>query len=363
MITVEASTLAAAMAHASAIPSARNTIPILSHARLIARDGMLEITTTDMDIQFQTTIPLAQAGELAIAVDAGRITDVAKNAPAGAQMTLTMDGRQLIVKTGRSRYRLPVLAPGDLPDMADKFKGNARIIVPAPALAAMITRTVWSVSSETTRYYLCGILLNGQPGTLTMAATNGHTLVELETDWEWPAGAHDVIVPTKLANLICRLIGKGTGEVQICWSDAMMQLRIGDATLLGKMIDGQFPDYRRIIPPESNVTLIDPEQLRAALRRVAMMVEGKTRIIRMEREAGKVTLSGASEDGADACEEIPAEVEPFPKVGFNAAYMASALEHLGGDTLRIDQQDPASPGLFRRQPADKARVVIMPCRV
>jgi DNA polymerase-3 subunit beta len=110
--------------------------------------------------------------------------------------------------------------------------------------------------------------------------------------------------------------------------------------------------------------LLDPGDVRDALRRVLLVAEGKTRIIRLERAANKITLSSLSPEHGEATEEIPAEVDAagFGVVGFNAAYLASALEHLGGDTLRIDQDTPGSPGLFRRQPADKARVVIMPCR-
>src|SRR5690606_2997652 len=142
---------------------------------------------------------------------------------------------------------------------------------------------LWSVCNEAHRPYLSGPLLHGEGGRLTLAACNGHTLVQVVTDSDLPAGASDIILGPKFCRIAQSLAGEAKEPVTLAWREGKASLDAGSVSLIGKAIEGTFPDYRRVIPGESTRVVVDPESLRDAVRRVTMIATEKTRAIKLER--------------------------------------------------------------------------------
>lgn len=361
---VEAAALAAAMRHAASVVEARGTNPILAMARLVAAGDSLELTTTNLDIEYRQTIALAApcAAPFALAVDAGRLAAIAGVAGRGAQIAMDKEGAGLVLKSGRSRWNLPVLPVDDFPvmpaEMADSLEADGG------ALAALLRRVDWSTDTVQARYYLCGTLLDGEAGKLRAVTTNGHCLTAVDSAIDWPEWAQDAIVPQKLARLVAVLADEAGGAVRIGWTSTKLRIEAGAVTVTGKLIDGAYPDYRRLFPSEpGQASVVDPEQMRTAIRQIALISRERTRALRLERREGVIALGLTSADYGSAQAEVAASTEPGPDMGINAEYLAGALEAIGGDSVEMTQRQPGEIIMIRRVVSDGAAVLIMPMRL
>lgn len=360
---IEAGVLSRAMKSAAAIVKGTNTIPILANARIETKGAELEIVTSNLDTEYRQLVPLVSGSGLSTTIDAKKLSALAGAAASeGAQMSFSLKDSRMTVKSGRSRWVLPALPATDFPLMPFESEGVAASFA-GKDLAAMIGRTVWSALNESTRPHLSGIFLNEEAGKLRAACTNGHTIVVLDTETDWPAGAPEIIVPADFARVLERLSAEAP-RVDLVWDDRKIRATIGEASVTGKLVDGTFPDYRRVIPADvQNPLSADPETLRKALRRIELIGTEKSRSIVFEPGNGIIDLrmSDTSSSG-EASEQVPASCEAGAKSAFNVAYLAGALEAVGGDTVEIHQADPQAVALIRRTVRDGAICGVMPMR-
>lgn len=361
-IVIEAGVLASAMKDAAAIVQSRNTVPIMANACLRAEGDRLEIVTSDLEVEFRQQVELRSGGTLATTADARRLAALASAAEKGAQMKLSLGDTRLTISSGRSRWVLPVLPADDFPVMGAGQMAK-EVAMPAKDLAEALARVTPCISTEETRYYLNGILFHPEEGQLRFAATDGHKLAAFTTDQSYPADAPEIIVPRRYCEAMQRLAAGHGGTVSFAWDTGKIRATIGPATLTGKVIDGTFPDYRRVIPPTGEPALVDPALLRAAIKRVQLVSTEKTRAVRLARSAGKMVLSVTSPEAGEASEEVAAENSVEQECGFNSIYLDTMLAAIGGDSIEIHHADPAAPALFRRAVADGMIGVVMPMRV
>ncbi|MGX7896871.1 DNA polymerase III subunit beta [Tsuneonella sp. HG222] len=362
-VTVAAKALADAMKHAAAVVEGRNTIPILANVRLVADGATLSLTTSNLDVEFTRDLALTAPAVLETTVDARKLALLAGAAEKGAQISLRdEEGKRLIVTTGRSRWVLPslpitdfpMISPGDLP---------AQVSVGGSVLAAGLRRVLPFVGVEEHRPYLHGPLLNPEGGQVRLASTNGNCLMAAPVAVAWPDGAPEVILGPKWCRIAEALAGEADGEVTLEWGERIARLTSGGVVLTGKVLSGQFPDYRRVIPPEGDRVVCEPALLSAAAKRVSLVANEKTRAVKVDRAQGKLTLSVTSPEGGTASEELPADCGAGHAAGFNAAFLDTMLAAIGGDTIEIHHADPGAPALFRRAVSDGAVGVVMPMRV
>lgn len=360
-VTLEASALAAAMRQAAAVVEARNTIPILANVRIEVVGDALELVTTDLDIECRRMVPLAApGGALACTVDARRLAMLAQAVPAGAQLGMAIDetGR-LLVTSGRSRWVLPVLPVTDFPTLPFEADGTA-LEVPGKVLAEAIARTAPSVSTEQIRYYLCGTLLDTEDGKLRFVSTDGARAFVAQTGVPL-ADPPEMIVPAKFMAALKGMAEAGPVGLEL--HRTRLRARQGDTVLTGKAIDGTFPQYRRIVPPEGTPLRVDPVLLRAALKRVGLVASKQTEVVKLALEPDRLTVSVTDPAGGTASEEVACECGDTFEVGFCARYLDQMLEVVGGDSVEIHIASPGSPALFRRVVSDAAFGVLMDYRI
>lgn len=360
MITVETAALAAAMKHAANVVESRNTIPILFNVRLIADGDTLELTSTNLDIEFRQRLPLVDGGALSITVDARRLSAIAGAFDKGSQTRLEMDEKRLVVKSGRSRFLLPTLPVDDFPVMPYDASTPA-LEIDGTVLAKAIARVEHAISTEETRYYLNGVFFNAENDKLRFAATDGKRAMVLDLDAAWPKAAPEVIVPAKLARTLRGLVDEA-GPVTLQWDIRKFRCEIGNITVTGKTIDGTFPDYRRILPKPGDAPMdVDPEALRAALRRVDLIASGiKDRCMIFETGEDVLNITARANEGDEVGEQVPATCQPGTRIGFNTAFLAATLEAIGGDTVEIHTTGPKDPVLFRRKVGGDGCGLLMP---
>jgi DNA polymerase-3 subunit beta len=351
------------MKSASAVVASRNTIPILANVLLRTTPGSdLELVTTDLDCEYRQRIACGVDGDLATTVDARRLTALLGTVEKGARISLSPDGHRLIARAGRARWTLPALPVDDFPVIAGEMP-QAAISLPGKDLARHLRRVAWAVADDVTRYYLCGVLFNPEAGKLALAAANGHCCIQDVTSFDWPEGAPDALVPTKAVQQLIAL-GEAADRVTIAWDNRHMRATAGEVTFTSKLIDGAFPEYRRIIPAEvDQPASFDPAAIIRAARATTIVASGKTRSVKLSRQTDLIRVEVVDNEGGTACEEVPASTPERPETGVNAQYLIQALDALGGETVELHHAHPGAPMLFRRAPADGARVVVMPMRV
>ena len=369
-LTVEAKALLKALGHGQSVVERRNTIPILSNVLLHAQGETLGLSTTDLDMEIVEQVKAAVHTEGLVTVPAALLHDICRKMPAGADIELSYGGDdpRMVVKSGRSRFQLPVLQASDYPQM-NAADCTTSFEAPTAMLRSLIDRTRFAISTEETRYYLNGLFLhpmevNGATY-LRSVSTDGHRLALAEAPCEQAKDAPAVIVPRKTVAELRKLLDDAGETVTLRLSKAKVHVDLGFSTLTSKVIDGSFPDYSRVIPRDNaNLLQVDVELLSAAVDRVATVSQEKARSMRLTLKQGAIVLGVKNMDAGAAHEEVDADYSgPEFDIGFNARYVLDVCSQLKGETAQFAFSDPASPVLVT-DPADpSARFVIMPLRV
>ena len=379
-LSIERAELLKALGHVQSVVERRNTIPILSNVLLSASESGLALTATDLDIEIVESAhaDIKSPGE--ITAPAHTLYDIARKLPDGAEVSLATDGSnkgddRLSVEAGRSSFALPLLPPGDFPQMtADGF--SHEFDLPASDLRRLIDKTRFAISTEETRYYLNGIYLHAQPGDtdadgksgdrLRAVATDGHRLALAKVTL--PAGASGmpgIIVPRKTVTEIRRLVDTLEGDVHVQLSESKIRFSFAGAQLTSKLIDGNFPDYERVIPKSNPKRLVlDNKVFNAAVDRVATISQEKSRSIKMSLTENALALAVNTPEAGRASEDLMVDYEGEPlEIGFNARYIMDVAAQIEGRDATYHLADPASPALVRDSEDAESLFVLMPLRV
>lgn len=337
------------LGHIHAVVERKGTIPILANMLLTATEGRLAVVGTDLDIEVRAEVEAAVTEPGAITAPAGRLYDILRSLPAGAEMGLELSAGRLTVRSGRSRFQLPTLPAGDFPIFSEGSGGH-RGEVEAKALAWLLDHTAFSMSSDATRFTLCGAFLtladSGGGSLLRVVATDGARLAM--GDVPAPAaldGLPSMILPRKAVGELRRLLDGLTQEMVEVWSDGKRAtFKINGLQLATKLIDGQYPQYTRVIPSGlPRTATFDVALLNAAIKRAAILVAGeKLRSVRLALEEGRVTVrSRDPQDGSEAEEAVEVEYSGDPvELGFNTPYLLEALGQMSGRTATLEFGGP-----------------------
>lgn len=368
--TVEASAISGALAVASKIVERRNTIPILSNAYFDAAADRLLIRCTDLDLELSLTVPAKVSDAGKTTVPAHLLADMMRKIPAGAEASFEID-QQMVVKAGRSSFKMHVLPEDDFPIMSGADYSHT-IEMPGEQLYKLFSSVQFAISTEETRYYLNGIFFHARAGdkpTLRAVATDGHRLAKMEMPLPADAdGMPAVIIPRKTVAEIIRLAQTFTDQqVTLEVSDTKIRFTAGRTVIVSKLIDGTYPDYDRVIPPVSNkIARVDAKALAIAADRVATISSERGRAVKFEVKSGELALSVVNPDAGAAQDTIDVDYDAEPlEIGFNSKYLLDALNSLPGKIARISLTDAGSPTRFTAEDdlEDSFLVVLMPMRI
>ena len=376
-LTIERGALLKSLGHVQNVVERRNTIPILSNVLLEAGSNALGLTATDMDLTIIERVPVSVGTNGAATVPAHTLYDIVRKLPEGAQVEIggDGDGSQAVVRAGRSKFSLPTLPREDFPatsggDLPHKFSLGAK------ELRSLIDRSRFAISTEETRYYLNGIYLHVSDGKagkkgdaggqLRAVATDGHRLARVEM--AAPAGAAGmpgVIVPRKTVGELRKLIDETEEQIEVSLSDTRIRFAFDSVTLSSKLIDGNFPDYQRVIPTGNDKTMtVDRRMFAEAVDRVSTIASEKSRAVKIALKKGSMTLSASSPEYGSANEELEIGYDgPAIEIGFNARYLLDITGQLQGSEAEFKLADAASPTLLGDASDASALYVLMPMRV
>lgn len=355
---------------APASPS-RSTIPILNCARLTAADAFLKAEATDMDLKVADVAPAQVERPGQACVEAARLDAIVRALPAGSQVDLDWPegSAHLTVRAGRSRFSLGVVPAEDFPEFGP-MEGAHEFTLPIPSLRWLLRAVRYAISSEQTRYCLCGAFLHVDsetPDRLKACATDGRRLAMASLAIpEGARGMPGVILPSAAVDLLLKHLPE-KGDVEVAVTERAMAFRVAEAIWRTKLIDGQFPDYVRVIPTGGTIeATLDVKQTTAAIKRVGLAVDSEksgARMLAFDLAENSVRVRGRGET-SEAEETVECSLSGAAvTIGFNGAYLIAALEHAGGDTATLQIIDPGSPGRITNPADDSTLHVVMPARV
>ncbi|WP_454634456.1 DNA polymerase III subunit beta [Bradyrhizobium cenepequi] len=369
--TVEQAALLKVLGRVHRIVERRNTIPILGNILIEVEQDAVNLRATDLNIEITDRVRAEVARKGATTVPGYLLHDIVRKMPVGSQIVIEVDEAKspvMTVKSGRSRFTLQTLPVSDFPDLSFGDMTHS-FAMKGAELHRMIQRVEFAISSEETRYYLNGIFLHtrkdGNRHTLRSVATDGHRLARCDMDLpDGATGMAGVIVPRKTVSEVDRLFGGADLEVVIELSPGKIRFSGGDAVLTSKLIDGQFPDYDRVIPTNNEKVLkISRADLSSAADRVATVSTERGRAVKMSLAHDKATLAVSNPDAGNAVEELDAEYAfDALDIGFNSRYLHDIIAQISGETVEVKLADPGSPTLFAGEDADTL-YVLMPMRV
>lgn len=365
-LTINQKVLTKALAAASRVAPKNTTIPIISHVHFEAKSpNVVSIRATDLDIEITclADAKVEQGGSLC--VPAAQFRDIANKLNDGADVKIEIDDQRMTIKSGRSRFHLATLPAQDWPEITGKETPH-EFTIPSKDLAVMIGKVSFAMSSEETRYYLCGIYMHPVEGALRMVATDGHRLSRVEATV--PQGAEaipGVIIPRKTAGEVERLLKDAPSDVVIRLSQNFIRFELGSTVLASKLIDGTFPDYARVIPSSADKhAKINSAALSDAVARVSTIQSDRGRAVRFEFEGSVLELLVQNPDMGDARDEITVEWLPEKfVVGFNSQYVQDSVAALDCETVTMSFVDPGSPAILTNDRDPSMLTVLMPMRV
>ena len=370
--TIDRQTFLQGLYKTQGIIEKKSTINVLSHVLISSVADGVQLTSTDYDVIFIGTWPAEIQEPGAIAVNGRNLFEVVKSLPDLPVRIRSQSNHWIELHCGRSRFSLAGISPEEFPRLQEEADLPS-IRVPKATIQSMIDKTVFSVSNDETRMNLNGVFFQVQPREgdqvrLVMVSTDGHRLSKVEEIVEGVEGevvAAEAIVHKKGIFELKRLFEGPDAYTNIGFVNANTVFRNDGATMFIRRIEESFPDYNKVIPAESSISVHIPRSaFMDAIRRIATLTTNKASIIRLELRDDKLTLLSQNPEAGEGRDEIDVSYSGTPLViGFNFRYLLDVLGVINGDEVRFEINDQFSPGVIRSDEDPDATFVIMPMRI
>jgi DNA polymerase-3 subunit beta len=266
------------------------------------------------------------------------------------------------IRSGPAFFKIIGLSEAEFPPLPN-FQGSKEFRIPQQVLRDGLRKTSYAISTDETRYVLNGIFASFRDGKMTLVATDGRRLAMVDSDLEFPASHEtDVIIPTKAVQELQRLLGD-TGDVVVNLTSNQVSFVIGDSLLVSKLIDGNYPNYRQVIPGDAiERVVIGREALLETARRVSLLSSDKSNSIKLVFSENQIEVTANSPDVGEAQESMDVIYQGKPmQIAFNPEFLQAPLRNLDTNDVYLDLIDEMSPGVLRIE--GTFLYVLMPMRV
>src|SRR5512139_2066904 len=333
-IVVTKAELTGALARVQGIVERKNTVPILSCVLLEARGSELSISATDLEIFLCSRHQDQVAKEGAVTAPAKKLFEIVREFPEGDVRLVSGDKGWVRIEMGRARFKVMSLPKDDFPALPEAVEGEKIEIAPTLLIEA-IEKTGFAMSHDQTRQALNGILLEiepagGEEAELRLISTDGHRLAYIQRRCQAAVGgARGMIVPRKAITELRKLLGDeaaGT-TAEISLQENRLFMRVGPALLVTRLVDGQFPDYRQVIPSGgSRIATLDREAFYRAVRRVSTVAADRVSLVRFGFFADRIAVTAVNPELGEATEDITAECTGGDiELGMNSRYVVDVF--------------------------------------
>ncbi len=357
----ERDVLVEAFGTAARAVASRSALPVLSGVRVSLSGTQLRLTGSDLDLTIDVTIEVP-AGEDGTAVLPARlVSDILKAVQPGA-VQVSVEGEQAHISAGRSAFAVRTLMAEDFPRLPDPAAGGVTIAV--GALADALKQVIPAASHDDARPILTGVLMAAEAGGLRLVATDSYRLAVRDLPGQTVlAEGQTVLVPSRALGELARLLSS-QGEANLHLGQREAAFEVGQVRLTTRLIEGQYPPYRNLIPATlPNTLTVNRLAFLEALRRVKLLAKDATPV-RLKMTADSLELIAITQDVGQASEDLEASFQGADvQVAFNPEFLMAGLDLATGDTVTLQTTDPLKPALLRSPDRPDYLYLLMPVRV
>lgn len=363
--SVSTTELLSQLQNVTRVASTRSAVQALSGVMLSTHGGECELMATDIDVGLRMTIAADVSAEGAAVLPARLLLDVVRSlSQESVAIELRPSQNDVELACGSATFHLRTLRLEDFPSLPQPAK-EGRISLPGAAFVDTIAKVSRSASHDETRPVLTGILVSAAGQELVMVATDSYRLSVKRTRLDTPvSGSFEANVPARALQELARLAGGSERELTVGVQDGQVVFEVAGAVLSSRLIDGQFPNYRQLLPEtvEHELRLATTE-LSDVVRRISLLAQ-KNSPLRLRFSGGELTVSAQTPDVGEATEAMPVSFQGDPfEIGFNADFLKDGLDSVETDELTLKLISPVRPGLIESPDTSDFIYLIMPIRL
>ncbi len=345
----------------------RGTLPILGNLMLKLDGDKLHITGTDLEVETTVSLKVEVIDEGSVTVPAKKLFDIVRALPSDSSITFSFaNGDKAVVTSGRGRYTLQTLNAKDFPSI-DEFNETHSFYVSTESFARLLTATAFSMAVNDVRYFLNGVLLHIDGGVIRAVATDGHRLAYSASYAECESvGEAKLILPKKGVTGLQKVLSLAGESVMLSLSDNHLRVNGENLTFTTKMVDGNYPDYNRVIPQNGDKEVnVNKSEITSALSRVAILSNEKFRGVRLTIKDGQLVLEANNPEQEQAKEivDVISQRGDSLEIGFNVNYLLDAINAIPNDEVKITLSDANTSALIESQEKSDSLYVCMPMRL
>ncbi len=348
----------------------KNTLPILSNVLLLLKDKKLSIVATDLDIIFHDEINEVKIiNEGSTTTSAAILFDILRKISTDSDINFELKSEnKLSLKSDNSEFNLLCLPTDNFPTFADQFNENS-FSLDSKSFLKLLNKTKISISNDDTRHYLNGIFLHitevDGEDFLTGVATDSHRLSSSRLKIESVKDFNSLILPRKTVYQLCSLLGESTGEINVQTGENKIKFSIGNIKLISKVIDGKFPDYKKVVPINNDKKLmVQSKDFISSIERVASVSIDRKEGVKLNINKDNIQLSVNSANSGEGNEKIKAEFNGDNlNISFNSKYLIDIASEIENKNLKMNLKDSVSPVLVEDMSDKNCYYVIMPMKI
>lgn len=350
----------------SRVASGRSAMQPIAGVRLIAQAGSVAIEAVDADLAIRTELPATVGGSGTITLPGKLLLDVVRALPAPTAELTSDDGAGTVtIRSGSSEFSLRALREDDVAPMP-ALDGGEPVQLSAAALRDTIGKVERAAARDATRLILTGVLVSATGDELRMVATDAYRLAVKETRLDQPITGEglEATIPHRALTEIAKASIADDATVELRRQDSRIVVNWDGTTLVSRLLDGQFPNYRQLLQEQFTTEVEVPTgELTAALRRVALLAQKSARV-RLAFTQGQLTISAQSQDVGTASESIPVPWQADDlEIGFNPDYLRGGLENVSTETVRLRLINPVRPMVLETTDDSAFTYLVMPLRL
>lgn len=359
------------LARVQGIVEKKNTIPILANVLIEATDGEIQLTATDLEVGMKASYPATVRSPGKISVSAKKLYEIIKELPEKEIEFNAKDNCWIEIHCEKAYFNIVGLSAEEFPFFPHFHKENF-ISIKSSIIKEMIEKTLFSISTDESKYNLNGIyftsIVKNEKNYLRLVATDGHrlSLIEKTLDVSHIEQLNKgVIFPKKGIFELKKMAEENDGEVLIGFFDNNAVIQKNQTVVVMRLVDGEFPDYNRVIPKNNDLKItINRDLFLHALRRMSILSSEKSKGVKIDIKNDVLEMSSSNPEFGDAKEDIEVDYQGEDiSVGFNARYLIDILNSLNGEKICLSLRDKLSPGLINAYDSDEYLAVIMPMRL
>ncbi|MGE0615724.1 MAG: DNA polymerase III subunit beta [Bacteriovoracia bacterium] len=365
--TIDRDQLLNALQKVQSVVEKKNTVQILANILCHVKDGRLELQATDLEVGVKVTLPVQASQDGRITLSAKNFLDIVKELPSKPLEISRKNNDWIELVCGKSKFNVVSLSADEypaLPNYEEKEYFQAKVAT----LSDMVNKTSFAVSTDATRYNLSGVFFEPLENNLMrMTATDGHRLsfIDQEVFLKAPEMKRGMIIPKKGLGELKKMLDEGGETIGLAFDRGYIFAHLNDTYLFVRLIEGEYPDYKQVIPKAvDRSAFVDREALTAAVRRVSLLAHEKSRGIKFAVENGMMVITSSNPDMGEAREELDIEYKGEPvEIGFNAKYLLDCLPVLQSSKVEFKFKDRLNPGVFQGAEQKSHTYIVMPMRI